>query len=68
MLRLDGAKFMPESQPAQQAGPVYQYGPPPGVPVAQPGAAPAPAGGAPQTAPAAYVGSLNDGLFRRRIM
>ncbi|KAG8035641.1 hypothetical protein G9C98_001069 [Cotesia typhae] len=62
------AKFMPESQPAQQAGPVYQYGPPPGVPVAQPGAAPAPPGGAPQTAPAAYVGSLNDGLFRRRVM
>ncbi|XP_057321047.1 vesicle-associated membrane protein 2 isoform X1 [Microplitis mediator] len=61
------AKFMPDSPPAQQAGPVYQYGPPPGAPVGQP--APAPAAGPAQTAPAAaFVGSLNDGLFRRSVM
>lgn len=58
---------MPDSPPAQQAGPVYQYGPPPGAPVGQP--APAPAAGPAQSAPAAaYVGSLNDGLFRRSVM
>ncbi|XP_063984559.1 vesicle-associated membrane protein 2-like isoform X2 [Diachasmimorpha longicaudata] len=56
------AKFMPESPPAAPQGPIYQYGPPPGAP-APPAPAPA-SGGAPQTAPAALVGSLNQGILR----
>lgn len=58
------AKFMPDSPPAQQAGPVYQYGPPPGAPLpGQPGAA-APAAQSVQGAPAAFVGSFNQGILR----
>ncbi|KAK0089681.1 hypothetical protein PV325_006104 [Microctonus aethiopoides] len=58
------AKFMPDSPPAQQAGPVYQYGPPPGAPLpGQPGAA-APAAQSAQSAPAAFVGSFNQGILR----
>ncbi|XP_043279255.1 vesicle-associated membrane protein 2 isoform X2 [Venturia canescens] len=56
------AKFMPDSPPVAQAPPVYQYAPQPGV---QPGAAPgapAPPAGAPQTAPAAFVGSSLNGI------
>ncbi|KAK0175636.1 hypothetical protein PV327_009372 [Microctonus hyperodae] len=58
------AKFMPDSPPAQQTGPVYQYGPPPGAPLpGQPGAA-APAVQSAQGAPAALVGTFNQGILR----
>lgn len=53
---------MPDNPPPQ--GP-YMYGPPPGMMPQQPApAAAAPAGGAQQTAPAAFVGSLNQGILR----
>ncbi|XP_043279254.1 vesicle-associated membrane protein 2 isoform X1 [Venturia canescens] len=58
----ESPKFMPDSPPVAQAPPVYQYAPQPGV---QPGAAPgapAPPAGAPQTAPAAFVGSSLNGI------
>ncbi|XP_044004540.1 vesicle-associated membrane protein 2-like [Aphidius gifuensis] len=56
-------KFMPDNPPPQ--GP-YMYGPPQGMMIPQqpaPAAA-APAGSAQQTAPAAFVGSINQGILR----
>lgn len=53
---------MPDNPPPQ--GP-YMYGPPQGMMIPQqPAPAAPPAGSAQQTAPAAFVGSINQGILR----